>query len=96
MKNLAARHDHDGSADHNFLHSGTLYSGSDSAGPALYCFSTILTKLQRLGEKKMNFQEKQGVPAHVERRNHNFNPIPIMVRIRGKGESLEKKCLQEK
>lgn len=59
-------------------------------------FSTILTKLQRLGEKKMNFQEKQGVPAHAERRNHNFNPIPIMVRIRGKGESLEKKCLQEK
>ena len=44
----------------------------------------------------MNFQEKQGVPAHAERRNHNFNPIPIMVRIRGKGESLEKKFLQEK
>ena len=92
MKNLAARPDHDGSADHNFLHSGTLYSGSDSS----ILFSTILTKLQRLGEKKMNFQEKQGVPAHAERRNHNFNPIPIMVRIRGKGESLEKKCLQEK
>lgn len=62
----------------------------------LYIVFHDFTKLQRLGEKKMNFQEKQGVPAHAERRNHNFNPIPIMVRIRGKGESLEKKCLQEK
>ena len=59
-------------------------------------FSTVLTKLQRMGEKKMNSQGKQGATTHVERRNHNFNLIPTIVRNMGKGKALEKPCLQDK
>ena len=61
----------------------------------LYIVFHDFDKIAAFGREENEFPGKAG-SAGAERRNHNFNPIPIMVRIRGKGESLEKKCLQEK
>lgn len=39
-------------------------------------FSTVLTKLQRMGEKKMNAQGKQHSPAHAVYKRMKFHLIP--------------------
>lgn len=51
-------------------------------------FSTVLTKLQRIGEKKMNAMGTQGDAAHADRKRFHVNPVQAMFRGTGRRKTM--------